>query len=219
MLQIVDQQSKAHPVTADDLLAIFSNLKEDFPVEYKTFDCSAIALSQLLPVLKPHVASWPILHDPLHWLHTFTAWKALLQAPRSAISLADLNEGLSDPFAELLMEAVFPVLQRAVMAAWNPMQPGQLLVFFENWIPILPVQVSERMLKSLVLPRVRGAIEAWDPRLNPAASAVHLWLHPWLPYIADSLQDLYHLIRSKLASFLQVWPTASIFSRHSEPRR
>lgn len=50
--------------------------------------------------------------------------------------------------------------------------------FVEVWEPLLPPAVLQLIMESLVLPRVRLAVQAWDPLRD--AVALHTWVHPWL---------------------------------------
>lgn len=190
--------------------AIYESLKAEFPAEYVSFDCAAIALSQLLPTLRAAVATWDPLAAPLLWLPVFSAWKPLLAtgaaAPTADYALEDSEEadgGETDPFAALVTHTLQPPLQRAVMSAWHPHAPGALLTFFDHWAPVLPEGVTGRLLRGLVLPRLRAAAAEWDGRRG--APPPHAWLHPWLPHLSAELQDTYPALRTKLAGWLQTW--------------
>jgi hypothetical protein len=207
-IHIVEQQQAATgQVSPEDLQAIYTNLKADYPAEYISFDCASIALSQLLPVLRAAMATWAPLDAPLQWLPVFSTWKPLLatsSAPHAAHDDSDVLPA-ADAFTELLMELVYPKLQRTMMSGWDVTVGGPILVFFDHWAPIMPQHVTRQMLALLVLPQLRRAAESWDWRT--ATVLPHVWLHPWLPFLSHELPDLYPGIRAKLAASLQVrWP-------------
>ena len=53
----------------------------------------------------------------------------------------------------------------------------------EAWEALLPVAALQYIMESLVLPRLRLAVQSWDP-LHDTVS-LHTWVHPWLVSSAD----------------------------------
>jgi tuftelin-interacting protein 11 len=204
MVSIVDERMKEQQVASDELLAIYEQVKEHFPEEYIIFDCPAIAVFQVLPAMKAALTSWNPLQAPLQWLSEFVAWKPLLETRSAPSAEDDAYEPLpAEPFSELLLEALYPPLRAAIMAAWDPTQPAPLLQFFDHWMRVLPPVVSKHMLRTMVLPRVRAAVHGFAEAPN-AMPPAHLWLHPWLPYLATELQDLYPVVRKAITQLLAV---------------
>lgn len=204
MVSIVDDRMKQQLVESDELLAIYEQVKESFPEEYIMFDCPAIAVYQLLPSIVQDLATWDVLQAPLQWLPSISAWKRLLKSENVATADEMSSEpSPSDPFSELLLQAVFPPLRTAIMTAWDPLQPGPLLQFFDHWNTILPPAISRSLLHTMVLPRVRDCVHRWVAA-PAAAPPAHIWLHPWLPLMAAELQDLYPIVRKVMAQMLLV---------------
>lgn len=50
--------------------------------------------------------------------------------------------------------------------------------FVEAWEPLLPPSALAYVMESLVLPRLRLAVQGWDPLRDTVA--LHTWVHPWL---------------------------------------
>ncbi len=50
--------------------------------------------------------------------------------------------------------------------------------FVEAWEPLLPASALAYIMESLVLPRLRLAVQGWDPLRDTVA--LHTWVHPWL---------------------------------------
>lgn len=48
----------------------------------------------------------------------------------------------------------------------------------EAWEPLLPPSALAYIMESLVLPRLRLAVQSWDPLRDTVA--LHTWVHPWL---------------------------------------
>lgn len=65
--------------------------------------------------------------------------------------------------------------------------------------PSLHVQVVQQQ----VCLQLARAVESWEPRSETVA--LHAWLHPWLPYLGNRMEDLYPSIRFKLSTALQQW--------------
>ena len=207
MVQIMDQQAQQKPISLEELQTIFEHVKDVYPAEFKLFECDAIALSQLLPVLAHSLATWDPLQAPLQWLHVFSSWKRLLSgdaaptfAPQDGGDAAALPSG--DAFSELCNEALLPPLRRVVMAVWDARAPLPLLQFFDHWMPVLPPATSAHVLRAMVLPRLQAAVNTWAA--DGAGPAVHVWLHPWLPHLSSELQHLFPMIRNKLSAMLKV---------------
>ena len=47
-----------------------------------------------------------------------------------------------------------------------------------------------------VVPKLLVAVNSWDPKVDPIP--VHEWLHPWLPFIPEQLEQLYPTLRYKI---------------------
>lgn len=209
MVQIMEEQAQTNPISIEELQTVFEHVKDEYPAEYKLFECDAIALSQLLPALAPALAVWDPLQAPLQWLPVFSAWKRLLSgdaaptfAQQDADGAGDAPQG--DAFTELCTAALLPPLRRAVMAAWDPRAPLPLLQFFDHWTPVLPPATAAHALRAVVLPRLQAAVNAWAA--DGAGPPIHVWLHPWLPHLAADVQHLFPMIRNKLAAMLKVRP-------------
>ena len=50
--------------------------------------------------------------------------------------------------------------------------------FVEAWEQLLPAAALQYIMESLVLPRLRQAVQAWDPLRDTVA--LHTWVHPGL---------------------------------------
>ena len=127
-----------------------------------------------------------------------SALTAPLTSPHQSSSLDDG----SDPYLLLVCELLLPALRTSVLTAWRPRDPEPLLHWLDLWEPLLPSTAMHNILDSLVMPRLRQAVGEWEPRQETVP--IHAWLHPWLPYLGPSLEELYPGIRHKLGMALQV---------------
>ncbi len=73
----------------------------------------------------------------------------------------------------------------------------------EAWQSLLPAPVVINILEQLVLPKLTRAVENWNPRTDTVA--IHVWLHPWLPFLGSRMQTFYPSIKHRLAVVLQQW--------------
>jgi tuftelin-interacting protein 11 len=152
---------------------------------------------------------WEPLRQPLHGRDVILRWKGLLQR-EDAIDFSifpDVNSyGNSpgdSPYAQLTMEAIFPSVRYVATNIWEPRDPEPMIKFLEVWENTLPKSVLNTILEHVILPKLTMAVDCWDPRQETVA--IHEWLHPWLPYLGQRLEPLYHPIRYKLGDALRAW--------------
>lgn len=222
MVQIMEAQAQENPISIEELQTVFEHVRDEYPAEYKLFECDAIALSQLLPALAPALSVWDPIAAPLQWLPLFSSWKRLLSGDSAPTFAQQADDGVGgggdaaapprgDAFTELCTDALLPPLRRAVMAGWDPRAPLPLLQFFDHWTPVLPPAVAAHALRGMVLPRLQSAVGTWAA--DGAGPPVHVWLHPWLPHLAADVQHLFPMIRNKLTVMLKVRASAASLSQ------
>eukprot|EP00899_Mesostigma_viride_P003224 jgi/Mesvir1/12902/Mv05927-RA.1 len=202
----------------DQLASVFSKLHTGYGEEYALYNLAALALSLAMPLLAREFQStpWDPLREPDRGLATLAGWKRLLQRASGPKDYAIFNdpEADTDPYSRLVAAAVLPALRVAVCNVWDPRDPEPLVRFLEAWEGegaavgagrgnLLPASVKEYVLDHLVFPKLRAAVDAWDPRRETVA--IHAWLHPWLPYLGAKLEPLYDPIRIKLIHALHEW--------------
>jgi len=108
-----------------------------------------------------------------------------------------------DAFVLLGFEALLPPLRGAVLNAWEPRDPEPLLTLLEAWERALPAPARAQLLDACVMPKLRAAVDGWDPRRDTLP--IHAWLHPWLPLLGPQLAGLYPAIRQRLTGALGAW--------------
>jgi tuftelin-interacting protein 11 len=86
---------------------------------------------------------------------------------------------------------------------WNPLDPDQIIDFFDQWTKVFPNAVRAYVVSQMIFPRLRDAVNEWEPKAG--STPIHLWIHPWLPFLNDQLQELYPQIRQKLVLALKSW--------------
>lgn len=208
MIESVHQKVAAGSMNLEALAVTFSTLQQEHREDYVLHNLSSIALSFALPLMVGIFQGWEPFLQPHHGTDIMELWKGLLQAnePVDYSVFPDANAYGSygnSPYAQLVMEAVFPALRFAATNTWEPRDPEPILRFLETWEKLLPPSVLQSILEHVVLPKLTAAVESWDPRQETVP--IHAWLHPWLPLLGQRMEPLYHPIRFKLGDALRAW--------------
>ncbi|KAK1412432.1 hypothetical protein QVD17_33678 [Tagetes erecta] len=180
-------------LTLDSLANSFRSLQKQFPDEYKLISSSTITCSFAWPLFFREFQGWDPLKDPEKHLHVVSVWKDLLQ-----------GDGILDSrYTQLFMEVVFPVVKISCTNTWQASEPEPLLKFLEFWGKLMPHQALQTILDNIVMPKLSAAVDSWDPVREH--TAIHTWVHPWLPLLGKKLDTLYLAIRNRLERVLHVW--------------
>ncbi|CAN6452035.1 unnamed protein product [Victoria cruziana] len=192
-------------LTLTSLASTFGDLKKRYKDDYKLCNLSCIACSFAVPLLIKVFQGWNPLLSPSKGLDLVPVWKNLLHGDEPIdygmydISRADMDS----PYAELVMEVIFPAVRISATNSWEPRDPEPLLGFLESWHELIPQPVLHSILDTVVMPKLTAAVDSWDPRRETVP--IHVWLHPWLPWLGQKMEPLYHPIRYKLGNVLHAW--------------
>jgi len=86
---------------------------------------------------------------------------------------------------------------------WSPRNPDPAIQLFSGWEKIIPKWMHDNITTQLILPKINSEIDLWNPQRD--VQPIHLWIHPWLPYLHSSLQEMFRIIRYKLTIVLEKW--------------
>lgn len=114
------------------------------------------------------------------------------------------EQGMTD-YDRLCWEVVMPAVRAAVLR-WDAMNPDPAVAFLEAWHGLLPAWMLNDLAEQLIMPKLQQGIEHWSADLSPG---LHVFLHPWLPMLGESLRQLYPSVRNALAKFLDRWHPSS----------
>ncbi|KAL1824471.1 hypothetical protein ACET3Z_011249 [Daucus carota] len=181
-------------LTLTSLAKLFGNLQEKNPDDYKLCNLSCIACSFAMPLFIRVFQGWDPLQNPTHGLEVISLWKNLLQSDLTAPG---------SPYAQLIMEVVVPAVRKSGTNTWQAKEPEPMIRFLESWEELLPIPVRQTILENAVMPKLSAAIELWDPCRE--TMPIHLWLHPWLPWLSQKLEIFYNTICIRLESVLPAW--------------
>lgn len=182
----------------------FARLQEEFYVEYTMYDLSSVAVALVFPLVKNVFEGWEPLRNPTQGIETMKQWKGILEGENQPI----YNQGRMAsramlPYDRLVWEVLMPVIRNTIMNNWNVRYPDALIRMLEEWHPLMPEWMMANILDKFVYPKLQVEVENWNPLMD--MMAIHIWIHPWLPMMADRLEPLYILIRQKLSNALTKW--------------
>ncbi|CAH2054193.1 unnamed protein product, partial [Iphiclides podalirius] len=140
---------------------VLDDLKESYPLEYEMFGLGTIGGNIVSPLLSALLAKWEPLHAPEEPVPTFLKWKKLLT---------------EEAYNSLLWQHFVPRVTSAA-EAWEPRAPGAMLRVFGAWAEACPGWLLQQSAARAVLPRLLGALRAWDPTGDTLP--LHSWVLPW----------------------------------------
>ncbi|WWC91342.1 uncharacterized protein L201_006285 [Kwoniella dendrophila CBS 6074] len=108
----------------------------------------------------------------------------------------------------LLWTLWLPKVRSAINNDWDPASPNAAVHLVESWEPILPAFIRDNVLNQLVLPKVKTAIEQWDPRKNKhtkTPKSLASIVFPWLPLLGDRGDDILEGAKRRIRSVLRNW--------------
>ncbi len=196
---------------------IFSETRAILGKEYYTYQFHLLAAAVIQRQLVQQARMWSPLADPTMLLPQISEWKALITPDdHSNVFYSDEDVNIdrlfssSDPFVMLIVDVVLPRLRSDIQSSWDPKDSDSLEAFLDSWRTILPSDVILYVMQHAVLPKLRAAVETWDPLVDEVAP--HTWLLPPLPYLGNHAKDLWPIVRMKFVSSLSQWhpsdPTA-----------
>ncbi|KAI3472517.1 hypothetical protein Pfo_028011 [Paulownia fortunei] len=197
VLDQIGEKSIAGTLALESLAKSFMDLQTRFLDDYSLCNLSCIACSYALPLFARIFRGWDPLQNQTHGVEVVSPWKKLLH--KDSFNLSDT----ASPYAQLLMEVVFPVVRISGTNTWQARDPEPMLRFLESWEELLPPPVLRTILDSVVMPKLSAAVDSWDPCKETIP--IRSWILPWLPLLGQKLENCYHITRNRLASALHAW--------------
>ena len=164
--------------------AAFNDTKAILGDQYLKYEFNVLALSVLEPKLKQKMLDWSPLSDPTSIVPELSDWKPILERdrvhemviPEQDVDIEKLFNS-TDPYTRLLLELVLPRIRQDIQS-WDAKNTLSLERFVEIWEKIMPSSMLLYIMQHLVLPKLKVAVQQWEPLKDPIAP--HTWLHPWL---------------------------------------
>lgn len=209
------EKLNAGEISLSSLSTMFELLRTRYPEEYKQLRLGELAIPMVLPLLKRELATWMPLAEPVKHLEILRQFSNALHSSESEGS-SNVRSGArgfdgkvmsqsndAAVFEHLMEEALVPRLRTALQNNWVAKEHESALVLLEIWKDLVPEHAFDALLLRVILPKLKQAVEQWDPHSDPMP--IHLWLHPWLPWLHEHLELLYSGIRRKMQQALLHW--------------
>lgn len=206
---------------SDGILDLQRKLESD---DVSTFGVDEAIIGILQPMIKQILVDWdPLVDATASALTTFfKSWGSILRIRTSyhqeteieaesslfhtqsmlIIPVSSILIYRSTPYESILYHSILPKIRSAINNSWTPYDPQPVITLLEVWSPILPGFIHNLLLEQVIIPKLRNAIDHWNPRRG---DSVHLWIFPWLPYLGMHIDDLVQTVRHKFKIVLETW--------------
>ncbi|KAA8896458.1 GC-rich sequence DNA-binding factor-like protein-domain-containing protein [Sphaerosporella brunnea] len=206
---------------ANNIEALVSQL-EVLQVEYKneieSHELSDLAVAALHPSFKAALAEWDPLEDPFMYRDHFRRLSKILGVrTKEDLQSAYRKDGYLErpkyatPYENMIATLWLPKIRGIVNNSWDVHNPTPLISLLDVWSTVLPSHIQANVLSQLVLPKLRAAVAAWNPRLQKKKRTPppHIWVFQWLPYLGMHMDDLLRDMSTKFGVILDTWPVTS----------
>ncbi|KAK6904434.1 hypothetical protein I204_06962 [Kwoniella mangroviensis CBS 8886] len=224
---IAASQSVAANPSLAPLTESFNALINDYGDEYKSQSLDDVVVAAIAQVQRRAFSEWEpfdVSTDIL--LSSLKTWRKAYNLPRSndpdefalAVNSADgigraarkqeNGERPMSAWESLLWSLWLPKVRSAINNDWDPSSPHAAVHLLESWEPILPAFIRDNVMDQLILPKVKAAIEQWDPRRSKygqQAGSLASIVFPWLPLLGDRGDDILEGAKRRIRSVLRNW--------------
>lgn len=212
-----------------DALVDVDDAIQTLQLKFTNEDVVAFGLDELVvgilqPIIKQLLVNWDPLLDPTArgLTTTLKSWNSILRirSKYQQENQVDAESGLfqhhsklfplkailihrSTPYESLLYHVILPKVRSMINNTWTPYDPQPVILLLETWSPILPGFIHSHLLEQVIIPKLRHAIDHWNPRRTH--DTVHLWIFPWLPHLGPHMDDLVLTVQHKFKVVLENW--------------
>ncbi len=185
----------------EEVVAQLETLQTEYRDEIDTFALPDVAAAALQPLFAQEMLDWDIWEKPMHLVTHLHRLRRILGIGAANPSTNGLD-GFDDqrrkkqtsPYETLIFTLWLPKVRTAITNDWDPHSPSPLIAFMDAWRDLLPEFVYHNIVNVLIVQKLSSAIRDWSPRLASKHKSrktllPHIWLFPWLPYLADEHTD------------------------------
>ncbi|WVQ93333.1 hypothetical protein IAU59_000401 [Kwoniella sp. CBS 9459] len=221
------QQSQAADSSLTAFADSFNSLIQDFKEEYRGYSLDEVVVGAIAQVTRRSFAAWQpfdVSSDIL--LSSLKQWRKAYNLPHDEEDAGavttngyDRNGGsgqrrengdrIMTAWESLIWSSWIPKVRSAINNDWDPASPHAAVHLLESWDPILPPFIRDNVLDQLILPKVKAAIEMWDPRkakLSKTSSrSLASIVFPWLPLLGERSEEILEGAKRRIRSVLRNW--------------
>lgn len=202
--QLTSLSSRPYGERLACIATLLQSLQSRYSRIYREYGLVVLARAMAFPLFQQWLMAWdplPALPGPSHIhpptpspLPTLKQWKFLLE----------VDAGSEDTWSALVDSLLVPALRLAITSKWQTRHADPMLALLPQLQSVLGLELFLLLLRELVVPRLRQALEEWNPRRDPVP--VHTWVLPWAAVVPPELMEgLYAVVRHKLSIVLQLW--------------
>ena len=203
--------------TISSVVSQLEYLQNTFTREIPLYQLSDLAVAAIYPHFQADITTWDPLTDPFFYRDHFQRLHHILQIRnRDDLEREYTRTGTiirhktTTAYETMLTTLWLPRVRAALNNSWNVHRPSPALTLLEVWAVVLPPYITSNLHTQLILPKLRAAVTAWNPRVKKRAPPPpHEWIFPWLPHLHTHMADLLSTIRGKLAIVLDTWDLAT----------
>lgn len=199
IMESMNDALKKNMLDSSQAIKLCTEMKENYYSDYRLNGGSVFALSISQILIKEMLSTWDPLQDPTMPFNELNKWKELLTLNEPCA----VNFQASDEFQTLIWQEWVPQVQKACRR-WKCRDCHSMLKLIEQSTELIPSNIINQVLENMILPQIQLEVEQWDPLTDLVP--IHLWIHPWLPYLSEHFETIvYPTLRQKLSVALNAW--------------
>ncbi|KAI9838275.1 MAG: hypothetical protein M1819_005543 [Sarea resinae] len=182
-----------------DIVGKLETLEIEFRDEIEAFGLSEVAVAALHKPFQLQVEDWAPLQQPTHLVSHLQRLRTILgvksEEDSNALALQNgrfdmPHQSRSTTFYETMIYSLWlPKIRSVITNDWDVHDPSPLISLIEAWKDLLPSFVYHNLIDQLIVQKLSGAVNDWNPRVShhkkrrQTTLPPHVWLFPWLQYL------------------------------------
>ena len=158
--------------------------------EIDDFGLSEAAVAAIEPLFRREMDEWHPLEQPDHLVPILRRLRKILGVKGVR---QDPRQKATSVYETLINTLWLPNVRTVLVNDWVVHRPGPAIALLDCWKEVLPQFIHDQIMDQVVIRKLLNAIKEWKPRGRKdkhSKSPPHIWLFPWLPYLAPTQLDL-----------------------------
>lgn len=227
LLALLDKCEKASlrkDISIDELIDLFKTVKESYPDEFLLFNLAELSIPLMAPMLKSKMTKWtPFKSDDdddddddelgdeemndlecCDLNYCFELYADLNSLFKDMSSFISYQRKQLSPFHRIIWDTWMPSVRRLIFQCDLRKQASNCADLLSLWSKLVPSWMINNLLEQIIVPKLTSEVESWNPLTDTVP--IHIWIHPWLPFIREHLEtNVFPIIRFKLSNALNLW--------------